>query len=187
MKKFISKLKNKMKEKKGASMVEFTVSMTIFVMLFVTAYEVYMIAYKYLEISNFTNELATKIAIQGGIEPQTPSGFQDTQSKYKYYITSGDLESRIKALNEKIGNEAGAIDVVLEYYPPTGSVRRHKLSGSSSIEVPYLEPFYVEVSYDAEFEILNNFLTNSSLGRVKKKKAGVSEFLHDYEEENRTY
>ena len=48
----VKKIKEKLMSKKGASMVEFTMVMLMFLLIFTIGYELVMVGYKYVQVSD---------------------------------------------------------------------------------------------------------------------------------------
>lgn len=173
---------NKLKEKKGASMVEFTGAMFLFLILVIAGFEFFMMGHKYMTVSNFTNDLARTISIQGGIDTRTPSGFQGVGTRFNNYKTSADIMNSVVRLGDKIGQDPGDITIELKYQPiGSNSFVTKQLNSNSSCEIEYGDRFEVVVNYIFRMELLNQVVNVKDSYTVERRKGGVSEFEHDYE------
>lgn len=176
MKKILKELKNK---KNGASMIEFTYSLLLFLILLIAGFEFFMMGYKYMTVSNFANELSSTIARQGGVQTSAPRGYSSGGTTYK---TSGDILNSINRLGGKIGQDSSDITVRVTYQPEgSNTFRTDNLTGASGIEIPYGNRFEITVGYVFRFKLLNqiNTLTDSYI--IERTKGDVSQFEHDYE------
>lgn len=178
---FFKKL-NRLKEKSGASMVEFTIAMFLFVILVVSGFEFFMMGHKYMTVSNFANELARTISIQGGIDVRTPNGFQGAGTIYDNYMTASKIMKSVNSLGDKIGQHPEDISIKVKYQPEgSDSFVEKVISSGSSIEIPYGNRFEVTVGYLFKTELLQKVVDINSSYMIERQKGGISEFEHDYE------
>lgn len=178
----LNKFFRKLKEKKGASMVEFTGAMFLFVILVVAGYEFFMMGNKYMTVSNYANDIARIISIQGGVDTITPNGFQGSGTQFNEYKTSADIADSIAKLGDKIGQDPSDISIYLKYQPDsTSSFVTKRINAGSSIEIPYGDRFEVNVHYVFRLELLNNIVKLADSHIIERTKGGVSEFEHNYE------
>lgn len=174
IKKFLKEIKNK----KGASMIEFTYSMLLFLTLVIAGFEFFMMGYKYMTVSNFANELSSTIARQGGVQTSAPKGYSSGGTSYQ---TSGDIIRSINNLGGKIGQNSSDITVSIKYQPEgSNTFRTDNLTGASSIEIPYGNRFEITVGYVFRLELLNQITTLGDSHVVQRTKGDVSQFEHDY-------
>lgn len=166
------KSKSKLKEKKGATMIEFTMNMFMFLMLMSLGFELMMLTTKYLQVSNYANDLVRTISIQGGIDRTAPSGFQGGNSAYKNYTTLIDEKNR---LAQSVGVPSD--DLIVRISSGNTNI---DLTARVPIKIDYLESFKVNIDYRASSELTHNF--GVALNTVlRRTKVGISEYLHDYD------
>lgn len=178
----INKFIKSLKSKKGASMVEFTGVLFLFVILLSAGYEFFMMGNKYMAVSNYANDLARTISIQGGVENMPPKGFQGAGTQNNEYKTSADIMKSVEKLGAKIGQDPEDISVYIKYQPNNDSpFVTKKLNGGSSIEIPYGDRFEVKVDYVFRLELLNQITKLTDSKTVERTKGGVSEFEHNYD------
>lgn len=174
----IKKFSKKIKNKKGAGMIEFVYAMMLFLTLVIAGFEFFMMGYKYMTVSNFANELSSTISRQGGIQISKPNGYSSGGTSYQ---TSKILVDEIKNLGDKIGQNPTDINITIKYQP-TGSTsfKTATLNGSSNIEIPYGNRFEITVEYRFRFELLNQIVPLPDSGTIQRTKGDVSQFEHDY-------
>lgn len=169
----------KVKSKKGASMIEFTYSMLLFLILLIAGFEFFMMGYKYITVSDFANGLASTMAVQGGVKSSKPNGYSSGGTSYQ---TSSNIVSSVVNLSEKIGQDPSDITVKVKYQPEgSNSFKTDILSGASNIEIPYGNRFEVTVSYMFRLQFLNQITTLEDAKVIEKTKGDVSQFEYDYE------
>lgn len=176
IKKILKELK---KNKKGASMIEFTYSMLLFLTLVIAGFEFFMMGYKYMTVSNFANELASTIARQGGVQTSAPRGYSSGGTNYQ---TSGNIIESVNRLGRKIGQDSNDITVRVTYQPEGSNIfRTDNLTGASNIEIPYGNRFEITVDYVFRFRLLNQIVILNDSHIIERTKGDVSQFEHDYE------
>lgn len=181
----INKFIKNLKSKKGASMVEFTGALFLFVILLTAGYEFFMMGNKYMAVSNYANDLARTISIQGGVENLPPKGFQGAGTQFSEYKTSTNLMESVEKLGAKIGQDPKDISVYIKYQPNDESpFVTKKLNSGSSIEIPYGDRFEVKVNYVFRFELLNQITNLTGSKTIERTKGGISEFEHNYDSLN---
>lgn len=172
LKKKLRCIKAKLKEKKGASTVEFAIVMLIFVFLFSIGFEFIMLNSKYLHVADYANEITRVIAIQGGADNKVVSGFQGGNNAYK---TTYDLRYEKDRFAESIGIDESKFKV----YIHSGS-QTFNLDTQGIIKIDYLQPFKIEVKVEPGLDVVDNFGEFVMSKILKNTKMGVSEFEHDY-------
>lgn len=171
---FLKKIKNK----KGASSIEFAYAMLLFLTLLIAGFEFFMIGYKYMTVSNFANEIASTIAIQGGVRPSKPTGYSSGGTSYK---TTVNMVTSMGDLGKKIGQTPNDISIKIKYQPEgSNSFTTTTLSGASNVEIPYGNRFEVTVSYVFRLHILNKIIPLQSSTVIQKTKGDVAQFEYDY-------
>ena len=172
----LNNIKKKIKSKKGASMVEFTIVMMLFVTVFSIGFDFIMLGYKYMSVSNYANDLVRTLSVQGGVESSTPNGFQGGDSAYK---TISEIKSEKDRFAKSIGSKSDEVDVLVVYYDNLNVRHEKKIDSMTSFNVEYLTPFEIIIEYTPKLEILSNFnvkLTN----KMRRVKMGVSEYVKNY-------
>lgn len=175
----IKNILKKIKNKRGASMVEFTYAMLLFITLFVAGYEFFTMGYKYLTVSNFANELSSTIARQGGIQTSMPRGYGAGGTTYK---SSSVLNGDIDKLRKSIGQDKEDISIKLAYQNNNSDSMNNviTLNSGTNVEIPYLNRFEVSISYKFKFELLDKLVPTLTSYTITKTKGDVSQFEHDY-------
>lgn len=169
----------KIKSKKGASTVEFTYTMLLFLMLLISGLELFMMGYKYITVSDFANGVASTIAVQGGLRTTSPNGYNAGGS---FYTNSYAMMNSVDSLSKKIGQPTSDISIRIKYQPAgTNSFTTTTLSSSSNIEIPYGNSFEVTVSYIFRLQFLNQIAPISDSITVEKTKGDVSQFEYNYD------
>lgn len=173
----LKKSVKKLKSKKGATMIEFTISMLIFLVVFSAGFDFVMLGYKYMNVSSYANDLVRTMSVQGGAASSAPRGFQGGSSAYK---TLNNIVSEKNAFTKTIGAQNGDLKVYVNYDDGTGTRRRYNLESITGFTVRYLMPFEIEVEYTPTLEMLGNYGFSLN-NRVKVVKAGISEYVQNYE------
>lgn len=178
----LKKVTKQIKGKKGASTVEFVGNMFLFVTLIVTGFELFMMGYRYMTVSNFANELARTISIQGGVNSSVPSGFQGGNGVFSNYKKSSDIVNDINSLANSIGQEPSDITVRIRYQQDgSGAFIERTINSGTISEVEYGDRFEVIVNYVFRMMYLDKLVSLPDSITVERRKMGVSEFEHDYE------
>lgn len=178
MNNFIKKLKSK----KGASAIEFLNSMLIFIVLFISAIELFFLGYKYIAISSFANSLVQVISIQGGIQENSPTGYETANVTY---INTQEIFNSAESIANSMGQDVSSLTIKIKYQSSqsngTTVVNSVILNKNSNIKIEYGNWF--EVTVDCA---LQNILTgelvpiNTSLATISRTKGGVSQFEFNY-------
>lgn len=171
------KFKNKLKSKKGAGAIEFTINMLIFVMLISIGYELIMVGYKYIQVSDYANDLVRTISIQGGIQTSAPAGFQGGSSGYENYNT---LIAKKNTFAKSVGVNPSDVDVTITYKNSSGILTTTNLNSKATIKIDYLDSFEVKVDYTPNLELAQNFGAELN-GVLRRTKKGLSEYVHNYD------
>lgn len=171
------KLKHKIKSKKGAGAIEFTINMLIFVMIISIGFELIMIGYKYLQVSDYANTIVRTISIQGGIQKTVPAGFQGGADGYKTYAT---LLKEKADFAKSIGAKNSDVVVKITYKNSSGTTVTSNITSEATIKIDYLDSFEVTVDYTPKLEVADNF--GAKLDNIlRKTKKGLSEYVHNYD------
>ena len=170
-------VKKKIKSKKGASMVEFTMVTLIFLTVFSIGFDFVMLGYKYMSVSNYANDLVRTLTVQGGAASSTPKGFQGGSAAYK---TLSEIKTERNNFAKTIGGASSDVKVYVAYTDSSNTRVENNINNITTFTVKYLTPFEVIVEYTPKLEILSNF--NVSLDKkVKRVKMGVSEYVQNEE------
>lgn len=177
MKKILRKIRNK----KGASTIEFAISLLLFVTLLVAGYEFFMMGHKYLTVNSFANNLARTIAVQGGVSTTTPKGFQGINTSNNNYKNSTYINNSINHLAESIGQKREDISVSVVYKNKDNITVTKTLNASSEIEIPYNNKFEVIVKYKFRTIVLHEQVKMYDSLEITKRKSDISYFEHEYD------
>lgn len=158
-------------------MVEFTMVVMIFLTVFAIGFDFIMLGYKYMNVSNYANDLVRVFSVQGGAHSTTPNGFQGGATAYK---TLNEIKAEKNAFAKTIGSSSSDVKVSVAYKNPSSARVEVDIDRINSFMVDYLTPFEVIVEYTPKLELLSNF--NVSLTRkIKRVKMGVSEYVQNYQ------
>lgn len=178
----ITSIFEKIKSRKGASTVDFSYNMLLFVILIVAGYEFFMMGYKYMTVSNFANDLARTISIQGGVDVTVPNGFQGGNGVFSSYKKTRDIMNDVNDLANSINQDVSDIEIRVKYQPSGGNTFiTRTLNSGSSLEIDYGDRFEIIVSYMFRMEMLDKVVNVNDSFEIERRKGGVSEFEHDYE------
>ena len=178
MNNFIEKLKTK----EGASTIEFLNSMLIYIILFVSAIELFFLGYKYIAIGSLANNLVQVISIQGGIQESSPSGYETDSVKY---VNTQDILNSAESIAKSMGQKKESLTIRVRYQKTQsdGTISHHDvtLKSNSNIKIEYGNWFEVTVQCNLE-NILTGELVpiNTSLSTISRTKGGVSQFEFNY-------
>lgn len=171
-----------LKAKKGASTIEFLNSMLIFIILFISAIELFFLGYKYIAISSFANSLVQVISIQGGIQETSPTGYETASVKY---VNTQDIFNTVESVAQSMGQDKSSLTIKIRYQKSQsdGSVVYNTvtLNNNSNIKIEYGNWFEITVECKLE-NILTGELVpiDTSLSTISRTKGGVSQFEFDY-------
>lgn len=173
----VKKIKEKLKSKKGASMVEFTIVMLIFMLIFSIGYELVLTGFKYVQVSDYANDIVRTVAVQGGVDRNVPAGFPGGSDGYK---TFDELISEKNKFAKSVGVSSSDLKIKVSRETSDGSVITNYIENRIPIKIDYLQSFEVTIEYKPSLEVSQNFGAKLN-GVLKRTKLGLSEYVHDYE------
>lgn len=172
----VKKVIKKMKSKKGAAMVEFTIVLTLFVTIFCMGFDFIMFGYKYMSVSNYANDLVRVMSVQGGAASSVPRGFQGGSNSYK---TLAKIRSEKNVFAKTVGAKSDEVNIFVVYDGNAGQRQELNIDTITGFTVDYLVPFEIVIEYIPKLELLGNF-GFSLKNRVRIVKVGVSEYIQNY-------
>lgn len=174
------KLKNirkKIKSKKGATMIEFSIVAMIFLMVFSIGFDFIMLGYKYMSVSDYANDLVRTISVQGGAAANAPNGFQGGAAAYK---TLNKIKAEKNAFAKTVGSPSNDFKVYIVTYNNLNQRVEKNIDKLTGFTFDYLTPFEIIIEYTPKLEILSNF--NVSLtNKIRRVKMGVSEYVQNHQ------
>ncbi len=173
----VKKIKEKLMSKKGASMVEFTMVMLMFLLIFTIGYELVMVGYKYVQVSDYANDIVRTLAVQGGVDRQVPAGFQGGASAYKNF---DKLIAEKNAFAKTVGVSPSDLTIRVSRETSNGSLVTNSIEERVPIRIDYLQTFEVTIDYNPSLELSQNFGAKLN-GVLRRTKLGLSEYLYDYD------
>lgn len=173
----VKKIKGKFKSRKGASMVEFAIVMMIFMLIFSIGYELVLTGYKYIQVSDYANDIVRTMAVQGGVDRSVPAGFQGGSDGYK---TFDELISEKNKFAKSVGVSPSDLRIKVSRETNNGSMITNYVEDRTPIKIDYLQSFEVTIEYKPSLEVAQNFGAKLN-GVLKRTKLGLSEYVHDYE------
>ena len=108
----LQKIKQKLRDKKGASTLEFVLCMLIFVVVTAFIVDVFMISYKHYVVSANCTKAVRVIAIQGGLSNDTPDNYPGGNPNY---MNNKEFRSYLNELANTVQNDVGSMNVYLGY------------------------------------------------------------------------
>lgn len=175
----LKKLRNKLSNQKGSSVLEFAIGLIIFVMIAAFAFDLFFIGQKKFHISTYTTKTARILGVQGGVTTATPQGFPggDTQ-----YLTSSELTDYIQRAMD--GIHIKDYTVTLKEFDKSGNiVKQTTLGNGTDFQVDYRNT--LEINIDATYQwsamkyISGGILDKSSVGASRN---ATSEFKYNFDE-----
>lgn len=179
MKKYLDKLKLK----KGASMIEFVNVMLVFLILFVVSLELFFIGYKYISIGSFANSLTQAVSIQGGIQPSSPKGYETANVTY---LKTSDILKTIDDLSKSLGQDSSSITVKIRYQKTASngavSYNTTTLKSGTNVKIDYGNWFEITVECNLKSMVVGDLIPlNIGNLNITRTKGGVSQFEHGYD------
>lgn len=167
----------KLKEKRGSNVIEFTISLLIFVILFAFFVDIFSIAWKFIVTSQVANETVKTICVQSGVLTQTPKGFPgDSQ-----YVTSPKLYSNIQKLLKDKANIDKFTLKLNGYDKNGGGTTSTILSPTTNFKVDYKGRVEVQLSVNYQWGLSKTLPGLSSEKMITAKRSGLTEFKYDYD------
>lgn len=108
----IQKIRQKLKDKKGASTIEFVLCMLIFVMVTAFIIDLFIVSYKHYMVSANCTQAARVISIQGGLSNACPDNYPGGNPNY---MTNREFRNYLNELAEEIQGDTGEFKVYIDY------------------------------------------------------------------------
>jgi hypothetical protein len=175
-----TKIKNKLKDKKGSAVIEFAIALIIFVTLTAFLVDMLMVGGKRFLIARETTEISRVIGIQGGVSSAVPTGYPGGD---RAYMTSLELYKRIDSRMEKSKIETDEWVATLTEYDKTGrEIREIHLTPQTSFKVDYMNSMDIKIGATYNWTLMS-YITGGLLddAEVGAKRHTVSEFKYDFD------
>lgn len=169
--------REKLKSKKGSSVLEFAFGLLTFVLLAAFVVDVITIANKQYTVSQTANQLARQIAIQGGIKPNAPEGYPGGD---RAYMDAGEM---VIFLEEELVDAGIAPDqwsFKIESFSSDGHiVASQPLDYNTNLEVDYQNLFDFEIEYSYYWNIMKQVIPMlQEETSASQKRSSISEFKY---------
>ena len=108
----IQKIKNKIRDKKGMSTIEFVLCMIIFVIVTAFIIDLFIVSYKHYIVTTNCTKAARVISIQGGLGNGCPDNYPGGNSNY---MTNREFRTYLNELADTVQSTTGEFRVYIEY------------------------------------------------------------------------
>lgn len=171
MKKF-----NHIKNTKGASSIEFVISLFVFIMLFSFMFDLFLLAYKQYSVSKEANSIIRILSIQSGTLPSTPLNFPGGNNNY---LTTIEMNNRIKDKFNGIGITDYTVKVKAEDKSLPSGERVMTLPSLVGIKTDYRDYIKLEITYNYKWGLWSQFIPGDLEGKMNVSRTGFSEYKFD--------
>lgn len=170
------KLRNKLKNKKGMSTLDFIINVFILLILFSFLTDLFVISFRQYKVSQFTNDIVRVISKQGGVRTTAPTNFPGGNDNY---LDKTEFQNIINSRLQDIGainysvnlfRESGGTEVSSTYPSPT----------ATNFSVDYQEYIRIEIKYNYKWSLMSAFIPGGLKGTLTSSKIGYSEYKYDY-------
>lgn len=166
------KIKEKIKNNKGMSTIEFAISLMVFLLLFSFIADLFIITYRQYMVTEQTTRITRQIAKQSGVEASTPYNFPGGDGNY---YTTGELyavlRKQLRKLN--IADDDWTVEVI------TTSSRFKLGSNQSGIRMNYRDPITVKIAYQYKWGLWSQFIPNLMKGETVAERSAFCEYNHN--------
>lgn len=169
-------LKNKLKNKKGMSTLDFIINVFILLMLFSFLTDLFVISFRQYQVTHLTNDLIRVIAKQGGVRTFVPSNFPGGNANY---LDKAEFQNII---NDRL-KDLGAINYRVRLYKESGSSETYvtyPIPTNINFAVDYQEYIRIEIKYEYKWSLMSAFIPGGLKGNLTSSKVGYSEYKYDY-------
>lgn len=171
-------IKQKLKEKKGISTLEFAVSLLVFIMIFSFLFDFFFIAYRQHQVSRITSDLVREIAIQSGLESTTPSNYPGGPDNY---VTVSEAYNALSKQMQDLGVTNFSAKVTMENRGNGTNYISFDLSpGESGYRTDYRGEISLEVHYTHKWGAWRSFIPFIQDAERTITRVGYGEYKYDY-------
>lgn len=176
------KIKVKLKDKKGSSVIEFAVGLLLFVIFTAFVVDLLVAGGKRFNIGQEATDISRTLAKQGGVMSAVPKGYPGGSAGY---LNSGQMIAKIEDRMIRSGFQRygqGDWNVTLTEYDENGNqVRSGLLTPSSNFKVDYMHSFDIKINGEYTWKLMNVIVGDSlSEQTVTAKRHAVSEYKYDF-------
>ena len=167
------------KNTKGASSIEFVISLFIFILLFSFVFDLFFIAYRQYAVSKEANNLIRIVTTQSGVLKNAPNNFPGGDDNY---LTVKEMSDRIKDKFSGMGitNYNVAISAESDIMPGVEKIILLPNVSSSGIQTDYRDYIKVSINYEYKWGLWSQLLPTELKGNMTVSRTGFSEYKFDY-------
>jgi hypothetical protein len=180
-KSMIRKIREKLKNREGSSVIEFAIGLMLFVLLTAFLVDMLMIGSKRYLIARETTEVSRLIGIQGGVSSAVPTGYPGGD---RAYLTSLELYKQINERMEQSKIQNDEWKATLSEYNKSGQkIREIELTPTTSFQVDYMNSMDIKIGASYHWNLMS-IITGGALdvAEVGAVRHTVSEFKYNFDE-----
>lgn len=173
----LRQLKQKMKSKKGSSVLEFAFGLLTFVLLFAFAVDIIMITQKQYTVSQTANQLVRQISVQGGVNASAPTGYPGGNQAY---MDAREMKTLLQQKMSGSGISADKWSMELDGFDRSGNlIASSPLTNATNFEVDYQDLFEFEIEYKYEWTIMGQLVpAMGGENTAVQRRSATSEFKY---------
>lgn len=177
----IKNIKNKIKNKKGLSTIEWVLCILIFITLVSFLFDLYFISYKQFRVSAETSNLMRVISNQSGVEALTPNNYPGGDENY---LTVDEAYDRLDTAFKGLGIGEDDWDVQVSMRNKTASTIENRTialeKGQPGIKADYRDYITLKVSFKYKWGLWSQMVPADITGVINVERHGFAEWKEDY-------
>lgn len=177
----IKNLKNKIKEKKGMSTIEWAICIFIFIMLVSFLFDLYFISYKQFRVSAEASNLMRVISNQSGIEENTPYNYPGGDENY---LTVDEAYDRLDNAFKGLGISESDWDMQVSMRDKASATVEDKTvsikKGESGIKGDYRDYVSLNIVFKYKWGLWSQMVPTDISGTIMVERHGFAEWKEDY-------
>ena len=177
----LNKLRRKLREREGSSMIEFAMALFIFVIVTAFIVDMLFVGHKRFLIARETTDISRTLAVQGGVASAVPVGYPGGD---RAYLTSKELYLKLDDTMSGANIERDEWSVKLTEYNTSGEIIRNiQLTPQTSFKIDYMNSMDIEIDATYNWKLMR-IITAGALDEagVGAKRHAVSEFKYNFDE-----
>lgn len=174
-------IKDKIKNKKGLSTIEWVICMLIFLMFVSFLFDLFFISYKQFRVSAEGTNLMRVISNQSGIEDNTPYNYPGGDENY---LTVDEAYDRLNETFKGLGiseddweMEVSMRDKTLATIEDTTVIIEQ---GASGIKGDYRDYVTLKITFKYKWGLWSQMVPTDITGTIVVKRHGFAEWKEDY-------
>lgn len=177
----INKIKSKLKNREGSSVIEFAIGLLLFVLLTAFVVDMLFVGNKRFLVAREATEISRMMAVQGGVKSITPVGYPGGN---KTYTTSRELLKNIDTAMTNAGVKEGWSVTLTKYNKQGQIIKQGYLTEKTNLEVDYMESMDVEIHATYKWLLMSqfDFVGLKEEADVGAKRHSVSEFKYNFDD-----